>query len=1189
MFLIDAISCLWYGKRNFYPAHLPRNSERGGKYMAVRNSSCSQDLLRHESTNQARRVILLASVLACLPAAFTTGALAQAVYGSIAGTVYDSSGAGVPKAAVTITDLQKNINYTTTTNESGNYNKSHLIIGRYRVKVELAGFKTAVQESVALAVDTVTTVDVTLQPGEITQTIEVKEDVPLLKTERTDVATTLSERSVAELPTFGRNFTQLMLLTPGAIQYGWNDTSTENPQGGIAVNVNGQFFVGVGALLDGTDNRDMMYGNMIIVPNLDSVVQAKVTSSNYDAEFGSASAAVVTTSTKSGTNEFHGTAFLYRRNDLTQARDPFAQTTPDPVTGLLLPKTLWDQFGGSLGGHIVKNKIFFFADYQGTRAKDGGSGLVRVPTAAERTGDFSALAAATGQNVYNPFDASGNVLAPAQRQPFPNNVIPASLLSQPALNLLKYVPLPDISTSDPAAPNFSGAGQDTFNADSINARVDYFKSDRLRLFERYTYTQFLKQAPGLFGGLAGGPQLSSIGYTGKGDTRPQSMSAGFDYTLKPTVLTDFRFGWYRQRIFVDPLVTGSFASQAGAPGLNIPSDPTTNNMPAFFINGQGGFQFGSSLYNNCNCPLIEKMQQFQFVNNWSLIKSNHTVKLGVDIRRLQNLRVPSDQHRAGQLNFNSDLTMGPNGGGIGIATYLLGDVSSFSRYVSNSLDAGERQTREFMYVQDTWRVTPKLTLNYGLRWEIYNPQTVTGKDKGGWLDITTGEMLVAGENHVPLNGNVKNSFRNLAPRLGIAYQVTGKTVVRIGYGRTFDVGTFGSIFGHSVTQNLPVLGTQNINPSFSWQSVFNLAQGPPLLNPSTILDAQPKGPDGNPIYPNGLRAWVYPNKMRLPTVDAWNATIQRQLTGTISVEVGYVGNKGTHVIWDDGPFYDLNAPALTGFAQGLSTDQRRPYFNKFGWNIPVQYFGNDASNHYNSLQTKVEKRFGHGYSFLAHYTYAHAKSSTTNLYHESPQTTAIWYGRPDYIRNHVVVGTNIWELPFGKGKRFFGNASRAANLIVGGWEITDNTTWMSGAGVNTGYAECAADNDIGSCHPDRIGSTSVSNHNASHWYATATQPLANNGDTSGPWRRPQIGILGNDVRNSLLGPKWFQTDASLIKNFAIREQLRAQFRAEFYNLFNHVNLGNPDGCVDCATGGHIFGLANNAVMRRMQFALRVEF
>src|ERR1700730_9304838 len=293
----------------------------GKELMARTRASFFCGVMRHESKPIPGARLSLACLLLLVCMSAGTSAFGQAVYGSIAGTVYDSSGAGVPKAAVTITDLQKSISYTTTTNESGNYNQSHLIIGRYRVRVEFAGFKTAVQENADVAVDTVTTVDVTLQPGDVNQTIDVTADAPLLKTERTDVSTTLSEKSVMDLPTINRNFTELILLTPGSIQFNWSDTSTENPQGGIAVNVNGQHFTGLGYLLDGTDNRDFMYGNMLVVPDLDSVVQAKVTSSNFDAEFGQAQAGVVTTSTKSGTNEFHGTAFMFRRNDLTQARD----------------------------------------------------------------------------------------------------------------------------------------------------------------------------------------------------------------------------------------------------------------------------------------------------------------------------------------------------------------------------------------------------------------------------------------------------------------------------------------------------------------------------------------------------------------------------------------------------------------------------------------------------------------------------------------------------------------------------------------------------------------------------------------------------------------------------------------------------------------------------------------------------
>src|SRR6201996_6125912 len=571
---------------------------------------------------------LLAACLALTVCICTGGrAHAQAVYGSIAGTVTDSSGAPIPNATVTVTSVERNTSTSVTTNDSGNYNQSHLIIGHYNVRVEAQGFNVEVQQGVELAVDTVSTVDFHLKPGKVEETVNVTGEAPLLKTERTDVATTLSAAQVQDLPTFGRNFTELLLQTPGAVQFNWNDTSTENPQGGIAVNVNGQMFVGVGGQIDGTDNRDMMYGNMIIVPNLDSVVEAKITSSNYDAEFGSASAAVVTTSTKSGTNSFHGTAFLYRRNDLFQARDPFTQSTPDPVTGRLLPASLWDQFGGSIGGPSKKNKIFYFGDYQGTRAKDGGSATSVVPTAAERTGDFSAwLQGPNPQVIYNPYDANGNIIDPSLRQPFPGNVIPQKYLSTPAMNLLKYVPLPNIPNTAPGINNYAGGGHDVFHGDATNVRIDYFASTKLTMFERYTFTQFLKSAPGLFGALAGGPQLNQIGYTGSGSTRPQSNALGFNYSVKPAILTDFRFGWYRQRIFVSPLVDGDFATEAGAPGLNIPTDPTTLNMPNFNLNGQGGFQFGSSLYNNCNCPLTEKMQQYQFINNWTFVKGNHTIK-----------------------------------------------------------------------------------------------------------------------------------------------------------------------------------------------------------------------------------------------------------------------------------------------------------------------------------------------------------------------------------------------------------------------------------------------------------------------------------------------------------------------------------------------------------------------------------
>lgn len=1125
---------------------------------------------------------------------FAATTAAQAVYGSIAGTVIDASGGVVADAKVTITDTGRNVVYTTTTNSSGAFVQSHLIIGIYKVQIEAPGFKTVSEEKVEVAVDTVHTVDVTMQPGDVRQTIEVSDVTPLLKTERTDVATMLSDRQVTELPSFGRNFSELLLYTPGAVQFNWNDTSTENPQGGIAVNVNGQEFVGVGAFLDGTDNRDMMYGNMIIVPDLDAVVQAKVTSANYNAEFGQVSAAVVTTSTKSGTNQFHGGVSWYRRTDATQARDPFAQA-PDPNDPhkRLIPTTHWNQVVGTIGGPIKKDKAFFFVDYQGTRAKDGGSAQARVPTEAERNGDFSAWLA-QGVVIYNPYDALGNIANPLNRTPYPNNQVPVSSV---ATNLLKNVPLPNVVPDRVDGLNYSAGFSDTYNADLLTARVDYFYSDKLRFFDRYTYTQFFKSAPGLFGPIGGGPQLNPVGYTGTGDTRPQSNSFGLDYTIKPTLLADFRFGFYRQRIFVNPLALGSFASDAGAPGLNIPGDPTTNSMPHFNIQGDGNFDFGNGLYNNCNCPLIEVMQQFQYVTNWTWIKGNHTFKFGPDIRRLQNLRVPSDQHRSGEIAFTPQLTEhefidpvnGPQfEGGLGVASFMLGEVSSFQRYVSNSLDAGERQWRTFYYGEDTWKATSKLTVNYGLRWEIYYPQTVTGKDKGGWLDIHTGEMLVAGENGVPLSGPVKNSFKNLAPRLGIAYQLTPKTVIRMGYGRSFDVGMFGSIFGHSVTQNLPVLGTQSDQPSNNWDHVFNLAVGPDPLDPATVLDSQPLGPNGNHLFPNGIRAWIYPDKMRLPTVDAWNATIQRQITPTFSLEAAYVGNKGTHIFVGEGPSFDINVPNQDEFLT-KSTDERRPFGQQvngaFGWTVPMPCFCNLGNNKYNALQIKAEKRFSHGLQVLGHYTYSHAKNNDGPYFLWDHN---LFYGRPDWQRNHTIVAATIYELPFGRGKRFLHDVSKPLDYIVGGWQLSNATTWMSGQGFNVGYNNCGNDNDAGVCWPNLVGNPYPSHRTVAEWYIPASNILAN-GETSGPWQRPQPGQFGDAGRNRLVGPRWFDSDLSVFKTVPIREQLRAQFRAEIYNVFNHANLGNPNGCVDCGIGGQILNLAPNATMRRMQFALRLEF
>ena len=1127
-------------------------------------------------------------VLACAVfLAATQTASGQAVYGSIVGAVTDATGGAVPGAKIIITDIGREVTNTPSVNEAGYYAQRFLIVGRYRVRVEAPGFKTFVQDNVGVSVDTEVRVDVKLEVGEVTQTIEVSAEAGILKTERSDVATTYSDRVITNLPILNRRFTNFQLMTPGVVAFPTSLTaaSAENPQGSYRMLVNGQSFAGTSHLLDGTDNHDAVLGWIVINPTLESVTEAKITTANYDAEFGVASAGVVSAQTKSGTNQLHGSVFEFLRNSRMFARNPFTQSRIIPNSGgRSIPLTQWNQFGASIGGAVIKNKLFYFGDYQGTRRNTGGGTLLRVPTLEERAGDLSA----TGYPIFDPLTGA----TPAARMRFANDRIPASRLSAQSQNLLKLIPGPNTSAALDQ-PNFASSGGVRFNDDAFNIRVDHYTSDRLHLFGRYSLQDFGMVAPGSFGLVAGGPGLDSSGstnaYAGASDSRNHSVAGGFDYNMSATLLTDFRFGWFRYKVFGQPNGIGTSPAQdAGIPGLNVDKN-FNSGMPAFFINGYGNnlFRFGYALgVNGCNCPLIQDEDQFQFVNNWTKITGNHTFKFGADIRRARNLRVPSDRHRSGELNFDAARTQGASGGGTGIASFLLGEVSRFERYVSNSLDARETQNRWFFYGQDQWKLTSKLTVNFGLRWEIYRPQFVNNAGNGGFVDVGTGEVLVAGQNGVGLDLNVKAPWNNFAPRLGIAYQLNQKTVIRTGYGRGFNLGVFGSIFGHNVTQNLPILGIQSVQPTNNFDTVFTLDKGPTALDPATILAAQPKGPNGFNRLPNGVTAFVITNPIRFPTVDAWNFSVQRQINSTSSFEMAYVGSKGTHVFAGTGGDYDPNQADVNGFGT-LTTNQRKPFFQKFGWSQNLRYYGSDASNNYHSLQVKFDKRFSGGLNVMSHYTWSKNIDFDGTYY---PRDARLARAVSNNNRAHVFFVASMYELPFGKGRRFLASTSKPVDLIAGGWQLNGTYSWMAGQPFTPSYRDCNSDRDTGWCRPDLIGDFSVSDPGQFGWFATSPQPLTANGQTGGPWQRPQRAQFGTVGRNAIVGPSFSQWDMSFFKTFNVTERVTTQFRAESFNFANHTNLANPNVCVDCpGVAGRIFGAFSSYVPRQWQLALKVQF
>jgi hypothetical protein len=585
---------------------------------------------------------------------------AQAVYGSIFGTITDQSGAAVVGAELTVTSVQKNTKFEATSNEAGNYNVTHLIPDHYNVRLEAPGFKVVESTNIPVYADQAARLDVRLQIGGTEETLTVSaEDIPLMKTDRSDVANTFDEREVESLPLLNRNFTSLELLTPGTSQLGWQHSSAENPQGGIQIMVNGQHFGGTSYQLDGTDNRDPVLGIIVINPTLESVTQTKITTQNYDAEFGQALAGVVTVQTKSGTNDLHGSAFEFRRTGWGQARNPFTQPPDQP-----LPATKWNQFGGSLGGPLIKNHLFFFGDYQGTRRSNGASARLNVPTDLVRSTcldptvpfcDFSEYA----QPIFNPSTGAQ----------FTNNQIPRDRVSSQAVNLLTLLPGPNVAGAG-LTQNFITSGTDLFNDDDFNIRVDHNASEKLNLFGRYSFADFRQHALGAFGAVAGGPGLSPDNFAGRSLARNQSIAVGANYVLRPDLLIDFRFGFFRYHVNVLPNDLGTTpAKDAGIPGVNL-GDLLTSGMPFVFVDGQQGDQFFFG--HLCGCPLLENEQQFQWVGNWTRTAGNHIFKWGADFRYAQNLRVASTDSRTGSFAFFNSGTQGPTGGGSGLATFLLG-------------------------------------------------------------------------------------------------------------------------------------------------------------------------------------------------------------------------------------------------------------------------------------------------------------------------------------------------------------------------------------------------------------------------------------------------------------------------------------------------------------------------------------
>ncbi len=1166
---------------------------------------------------------------------------AQAVYGSIFGTVTDPSGAIVPNATVTVTDIAKGTAVSVQTNGSGTYTVQHLIPDTYRVEAQGTGFSKNTTENVVVYADTSPKVDFQLAVSGTTNTVTVTSAAGLLETDRAEVSTILNARAVENLPNLNRNFTAFELLTPGTTYIGWGPgEGSGNPQRSQSIEVNGQLPFATGYELDGTDNQEPINGVAVINPNLDSISEMKVTSQNYDAEFGKAVAGLVTAQTKSGSNEIHGSAFEYRRSDAQQARDPFSNATRDPLTGRYLSPTLHNQFGGSVGGPIKKDRLFFFGDYQGLREKTGSSTLTTVPTALALSTCTSAgpcnlsdyLQGGQGQ-IYKP--NSLNDTSNAGRVPYAGNIIPASDLSPQAVAFFKLLQ----ANAQPNVPgasitnNFSTSGSGIFNTNQADGRVDGRLGQNLHLFGRYTYFGVnLSGAP--YFGPAGGFGYGPGGFAGTDSARYQSIASGGDYVVSPTWLTDFRFGYYRiYNNTLGPNGNQALGNALGIPNANVGDLALNGGLPQFNIdipsNGSNGGQ--NIEYGTSANPSLQQTSQYQFVNNWSHQMGNHNLKFGADYRYGKNhsVSVASNALRSGTYFFSSPRTSGSSNGvtsaGLGFATFLLGDATTFWRTQTANTDAATRQNRFFTYAQDQWHATPKLTINYGLRWELYTPESVTAKGAGGLLDLSTGILHIAGYGSNSNSLNVKNNFANFAPRLGVAYEPTTGTVFRAGYGVVYGQGWAGNTFGGVLTSSFPTQVQQTVSPISNAAAVFSLAQGPP----GYTFPAIPT--DGNYVLPDGISQTARPTQVRLPTVAGWNVMVQQELGPTMSVQIGYVGSQAYHNMFESSPSFNANEETLAGYNQiNPKTNQiytvpeRRPFYDgtaqsqlgvRYGanrmWTQRIDYMANQATGSYNALQVVLNKRFSSGLQFLSHYTWSHAIGHEAYEFLINPR---IGRGNGYYNRRNAFVFAGNYDLPFGRDKMFGSSAPGWVNQIIGGFQINSTLTIDSGLPFTTNYSLCSADNDVGhndnACFLNGSGTTFPIKKGSFHpdgryvpYFTPSPYVLQSPGQPNNSFSgisRPAPATWGNIGRDALWGPGLWNVDGSLAKTFTIHEGLHMQLIAQGFNVFNHVNFSNPDTCFDCQdlngagvqNAGTIQGTVSSqdgSSLRRLQFGARFQF
>jgi hypothetical protein len=1076
---------------------------------------------------------------------FSADVWAQGIRATVVGRVTDQSGAIVPGVRITITNAGTNESRSVVTTDTGDYAVPQLSPGDYTLTTELSGFNKVVQKFV-LETGQDARVDIVLRAGAVSEEVQVTAISPVISTEDAAIGNVVDQKKIVELPLNGRDYLQLAQLQPNVFAPAQN--STLGFRGGF--NVSGNSEVANNYIKDGIDNNDETTNQPLHRPILDAVLEFKVLTGTYSAEYGRQAGGQIIVTTKSGSNAFHGALFEFHRNSVLDARNFFAPNKPSFRR---------NQFGGVIGGPVIRDRTFFFAGYEGQRRGQQEAGLATVPTDAMKQGDFSALL--PGTVIRNPLD---------NNQPFPNNRVPQSMWNSQGAGLLALYPNPN---SSGIQNNFVSAGTGRFRIDQFSGRIDHRITDKDNIFGVYEFADSSEFFP------ISNPLCSARDVPGWGcdeKQRTQHVALAWTHIIGPRLVNEARIGYSRfgfYRLHQDR--DADVVNRLGIKGLtDTGRTPFNNGSPELIVTGF------STIGGPTNLPQGRHDNTYHYIENMTFTQSQHTLKWGLDIRRFLFNSFFTSFGR-GSFRFDGRYT------GNAVADMLLGLAFQGDRNLGEPFHNSKTFSSGY-YFQDDWKVNSKLTLNLGLRYE-FNLPPIENVNKMSSFDPNTNTIKVAGGQEAfidPITGRLemrarpgigrrlwKTDKNDFSPRIGLAWRPFGgtKTVIRSGFGIFYNY----QIVGNGITplsRNSPFRQRQTAGPfaNTARPNVADLFAG----NPSVVAPG---------IDPNFETAYI----------NQWSLGIQREVASNLVVDISYLGSGGHKL--------PIGVNINQAFPGPGAVNSRRPY-QGFG-NITGGYVLSSSNSNYHGLTARVERRFDQGLSFISSYTWSKSIDANSGISTGSDSSGNIQDVRnlraerslSDYDVNHRLVFSYVFDLPFGAGKRFSAS-NRVVSHLVSSWQMTGIWTWQGGRPFTILTGSDQSNTGQNGDRPNIIGDWRVQDPGPDRWFnpctllASGVLRNCRSGD-SPAWQQNAAGTFGNAGRNGVRGPGLANFDLGVSRSFNINDRQRVQFRAEVFNLTNHPNFFLPVQSLANAAFGTIQRAINTGTgaQRQIQFALKYAF